>query len=246
LKVHFYLAQLYFADALEKNAIPHYESVIAQARNEFTEQALVRLSEIYLKDKNCDLAIEVLKRLESAAEYPQNTTFAQANLMKCYYEKQDFTNSELYSDKVLNNQKIDDNIKSDAQIIVARSAIKTNNDEKAKEAYAKLQKIAKGELAAEALYYDAYFNHKEQKFEASNILVEKYSSTYSGYKYFGAKSLVLMAKNYYGLNDSFQATEILQSIIDNFTEFPDVVSECQAELETIKAEEAKTNSSVTK
>ena len=246
LKVHFYLAQLYFADALEKNAIPHYEYVIAQARNEFTEQALVRLAEIYLKDKNCDLAIEVLIQLESAAEYPQNTTFAQANLMKCYYEKQDFTKSELYSDKVLNNQKIDDNIKSDAQIIVARSAIKTNNDAKAKEAYAKLQKIAKGELAAEALYYDAYFKYKEQKFEASNISVEKYSSTYSGYKYFGAKSLVLMAKNYFGLNDSFQATEILQSIIDNFSEFPDVVSECQSELETIKAEEAKTNSSVTK
>lgn len=246
LKVHFYLAQLYFADALEKNAIPHYEYVIVQSRNEFTEQALVRLAEIYLKDKNCDLAIEVLKQLESAAEYPQNITFAQANLMKCYYEKQDFTNSELYSDKVLNNQKIDDNIKSDAQIIVARSAIKTNNDVKAKEAYAKLQKIAKGELAAEALYYDAYFKHKEQKFEASNLSVEKYSSTYSGYKYFGAKSLVLMAKNYFGLNDSFQATEILQSIIDNFSEFQDVVSECQTELERIKAEEAKTNSSVTK
>jgi TolA-binding protein len=246
LKVHFYLAQLYFADALEKNAIPHYEYVIAQARNEFTEQALVRLSEIHLKDKNCDAAIVVLKQLETDAEYPQNITFAQANLMKCFYEKQDFTNSELYSDKVLNNQKIEDKIKSDAQIIIARSAIKTNNDAKAKDAYAKLQKIAKGELAAEALYYDAYFKNKEQKFEASNKSVEKYSSTYSGYKYFGAKSLVLMAKNYYGLNDSFQATEILQSIIDNFTEFPDVVSECQTELEKIKAEEAKTNSSVTK
>ena len=246
LKVHFYLAQLYFADALEKNAIPHYEYVIAQARNEFTEQALVRLSEIHLKEKNCDAAIVVLKQLETDAEYPQNITFAQANLMKCFYEKQDFMNSELYSDKVLNNQKIDDKIKSDAQIIIARSAIKTNNDAKAKDAYAKLQKIAKGELAAEALYYDAYFKNKEQKFDASNKSVEKYSSTYSGYKYFGAKSLVLMAKNYYGLNDSFQATEILQSIIDNFAEFPDVVSECQTELETIKAAEAKTNSSVTK
>ena len=245
LKVHFYLAQLYFADALEKNAIPHYEYVIAQARNEFTEQALVRLSEIYLKDKNCDLAIEVLKRLETDAEYPQNTTFAQSNLMKCYYEKQDYANSEIYSDKVLKNPKMDDNIKSDAQIIIARSAIKTNNEANAKEAYAKLQKIAKGELAAEALYYEAYFKNMEGKFDASNKAVEKYSSTYSGYKYFGAKSLLVMAKNYYGLKDSFQATEILQSIIDNFAEFTDLVTECQTELETIKAEEAKTNSSVT-
>ncbi|NHM02195.1 tetratricopeptide repeat protein [Flavobacterium difficile] len=246
LKVHFYLAQLYFADKLEKNAIPHYDYVIGQARNEFTEQALVRLSEIHLKDKNCDLAIPVLKQLETIAEYPQNTTFAQANLMKCYYEKQDFVNSESYSDKVLKNPKMDDKIKSDAQIIVARSAIKTNNDAKAKEAYAKLQKIAKGELAAEALYYDAYFKNKEGKFEASNKVVEKYSSLYSSYSYFASKSLLVMAKNYYELKDSFQATEILQSIIDNFEEFPDVVKECQTELDRIKAEEAKTNSSVTK
>lgn len=245
LKVHFYLAQLYFAEAFEKNTIPHYEYVIAQARNEFTEQALVRLSEIHLREKNCDAAIVVLKQLETNAEYPQNITFAQANLMKCYYEKQDFTNSELYSEKVVNNQKIEDNIKSDAQIIIARSAIKTSNNAKAKEAYAKLQKIAKGELAAEALYYEAYFKNKEGKFDASNKAVEKYSSTYSGYKYFGAKSLLVMAKNYYGLKDSFQATEILQSIIDNFEEFTDVVTECQTELETIKAEEAKKNSSVT-
>ena len=246
LKAHFYLAQLYFADKLEKNAIPHYDYVIGQARNEFTEQALVRLSEIHLKEKNCDLAIPVLKRLETDAEYPQNTTFAQANLMKCYYEKQDFTNSESYSEKVLKNPKMDNKIKSDAQIIIARSAIKTNNDAKAKEAYAKLQKIAKGELAAEALYYEAYFKHKEGKYAASNKVVEKYSATYSGYSYFASKSLFIMAKNYYGLKDSFQATEILQSIIDNFTEFPDVVTECQTELDRIKAEEAKTNSSVTK
>lgn len=246
LKVHFYLAQLYFADKLEKNATPHYEYVMNQSRNEFTEQALVRLSEIYLKDKNCDAAIPVLKRLETDAEYPQNTTFAQSNLMKCYYDKQDYPNSEIYSDKVLKNPKIEDKIKSDAQIIIARSAIKTNNEGKAKEAYAKLQKIAKGELAAEALYYDAYFKNKEGKYDASNKIVEKFASTYSGYKFFAAKSLIVMAKNYYGLKDSFQAVEILQSVIDNFAEFTDVVAEAQTELDRIKTEEAKTNSSVTK
>jgi hypothetical protein len=54
-----------------------------------------------------------------------------------------------------------------------------------------------------------------------------------------------MAKNFYGLKDSFQATYILDNIIKNFTDFPDVVSEAQTELDTIKREEAKTNSSIT-
>ena len=53
-----------------------------------------------------------------------------------------------------------------------------------------------------------------------------------------------MAKNFYALKDAFQATYILESVINNFSEFDDVVTEAQAELKKIKTEEAKTNSSV--
>lgn len=245
LKANFYLAQLYFADGLGTNAIPNYEYVIGKSRNEFTEQSLARLCEIHLKNKTYDKAIPVLQRLEAEADFPQNVTFAQSNLMKCYYDQKEYANAVVYADKVLANAKTDDKVKSDAQIIVARSAIKTNDEVKAKDAYAKLQKIAKGELAAEALYYDAYFKNKEAKFEASNVLVQKLAKDYSGYKYFGAKGLIVMAKNFYGLKDSFQATYILESVIKNFAQFEDVVTEAQTELDFIKGEEAKRNSSIT-
>ena len=107
-------------------------------------------------------------------------------------------------------------------------------------------KIAKGELAAEALYYDAYFKNKDGKFADSNKAVQKLAKDYSGYKYFGARGLIVMAKNYYRLKDSFQATSILDSVIENFADFPDVVQEAQTELNTIKTEESKINSSITK
>ena len=109
----------------------------------------------------------------------------------------------------------------------------------------KLNKIAKGELKAEALYYEAYFKNKEGKFDASNKVVEQIAVDYSGYKYFGSKALIIMAKNYFMLGDSFQATEILQSVIDNFATFKDVLTEAQSELERIKSEEAKRNESIT-
>jgi hypothetical protein len=142
------------------------------------------------------------------------------------------------------NPKMDNKVKSDAQIIVARSAIQTNDEVKARAAYAKLLAIAKGELAAEALYYDAYFKNKDGKFDASNATVQKLSKDYSGYKYFGAKGLVVMAKNFYGLKDSFQATYILDSVIKNFKSFPDIVEEAQTALNAIKATESETNSSI--
>lgn len=246
LKANFYLAQSYYADGLENNAVANYENVVSKSRSEFTEQSLARLCEIYLKTDNFTKAIPVLKRLETEADFPQNITFAQANLMRAYYGQKDYPNSVIYADKVLANTKTDNKVKSDAQIIVARSAIKAGDEEKAKIAYAKLLTIAKGELAAEALFYDAYFKNKEGKFAESNKTVQKIAKEYSGYKYFGAKSLVVMAKNYYGLKDNYQSTSILSSVIENFAEYADVITEAQTELDRIKTEEAKTNSSIEK
>jgi TolA-binding protein len=246
LKANYYLAQLYFSEGSESKSIPNYEYVIAQSRSEFTEQSLSRLAQIFLKNKEYDKAIPVLSRLENEADVPQNKTFAQSNLMKCFYENKDYPNSVVYAEKVLMNPKTDDNVKSDAQIIIARAAMQTGDEAKARAAYAKVMTIAKGELAAEALYYDAYFKNKDKKFEASNVAIQKLAKNYASYKYFGAKGLVVMAKNFYGLNDSYQATYILENVIQNFTDFQDVVSEAQTELDNIKAEESKTNSSITK
>jgi len=53
-----------------------------------------------------------------------------------------------------------------------------------------------------------------------------------------------MAKNFYALGDAFQATYILESVIENFKNFTDVVFKAEEELRKIKTEQAKTNSSI--
>ncbi|MBD0830551.1 tetratricopeptide repeat protein [Aestuariibaculum sediminum] len=244
LQAHFYVAQLYYKQNLAANAAPHYEYVINTPQNEFTEVALSRLSQYHLEAKNWEKAIPLLKRLEDEASLPQNVVFAQSNLMKANYQLELYSEAVTYAEKVLTNSKIDNKIKGDAHIIIARSAMKTGHENKAKLAYTQVESVATGETAAEALYYNAYFKHKEGAYEASNATVQKLAKDFSGYKYYSAKGLVLMAKNFYALNDAFQATYILESVIENFKEFSDVVDEATNELKSIKANEAKTNSSV--
>lgn len=244
LESHFYLAQQYYKKDLLENAQPHYRYVVEASKSEFTEQALVRLCEIYLTSNNWTEATPFLKKLEEEAAYPQNVLYAQSNLMNAYYQIKDFNNAEAYADKVLLNSKLDKKVKNDAQLVIARSAIETGNEEKAEVAYVKVAQNATGSVAAEALYYNAYFKNKEGRFESSNEIVQKLVKDYSSYKYFSSKGLVVMAKNFYALKDAFQATYILESVISNFTEFEDVVQEAQLELDKIKLEEAKTNSSI--
>ena len=244
LSAHFYLGQLQFRDEEKDQAIPHYKYVVEQSRSEFTEQALARLSQLYLENKNYQAAIPVLKRLEQEADFPQNITFAQSNLMKAYYQLENYESTVQYAEKVLQDTKIENNVKSDAQVFIARSAIKTGDEARAKTAYQEVKKIATGSLAAEAQYYDAYFKRKEDSFEASNEAAQILARDYSGYKKWGAKGLLLMGQNFYDLDDAYQATYILDALIENFQNYPDVIEEAKAELARIKSEQAETNSSV--
>lgn len=244
LKSNFYLAQLYFRDDQKDKAVEHYKFVVEKPRSEFSEQALARLSQIYLEKRNYKDALPLLKRLENESDFSQNVIYAQSNLMKSHYELKDLKQAVAYAEKVLANPGIENRVKSDAQKIIARSAFQTGDENRAKKAYAEILKIASGELAAEALYYDAYFKHKEGEFKASNESVQKLAKDYSGHKYYGAKGLVLMAKNFYALDDAYQATYILDNVISNFKDYPEVVEEAEAELKRIKTLEARTNSSV--
>ena len=241
---HFYLAQLYFKKELKENAAPHYKYVVETSRSEFTEEALLRLSQITLENKKWNEAIPVLKRLENESNFPQNTVFAQSNLMQANYQLNNYDEAVAYAEKVLSHSNLDNKVKSDAHVIIARSAIKTGNKDKAKTAYEQVELTATGETAAEALYYKTYFLHKEGKYEDSNKTAQRLAKDYSGYKYYGAKGLVVMAKNFNALGDAFQATYILESVIKNFSNYDDVVTEAQDELNKIKTEQAKTNASI--
>ncbi|WP_435137762.1 tetratricopeptide repeat protein [Formosa sp. A9] len=243
-QAHFYLAQLYYQKGLKVNAAPHYKAVVDAPRSEFTEEALMHLSQSYLDGKNWLDAIPVLERLENEATFPQNVVFAQSNLMKANYQLSKYKSAVAYAEKVLDNQSIDKKIQSDAQLIIARSAFNSNDMERAKSAYAEVSKIATGETAAEALFYNAYFKHKDGDYEGSNEAVQQLAKDYSAYKYFSAKGLVIMAMNYKELGDAFQATYILESVIENFGSFKDVTAEAQKQLNDIKKEQAKTNASI--
>jgi len=244
INVNFALAQLYFANGQKDQALPRYKAVADSGNGEYTEQALTRVCEIYVEKQNYNAAIPYLKQLESSAEIIENKTFAQSNLMKGYYGQKDYGQTIAYAEKVQGAPKLDDRIKSDAQIMIARSAIATNNESLAKTAYLDVKKIATGELAAEAWYYDAYFKNKEGNFEASNEAVQKLAKDYAGYKEWAGKGLVIMARNFYNLGDAFQATYILESVITNFAEFDEILVDAKAELAQIKAKEAESNSSV--
>src|SRR5690606_1813979 len=180
----------------------------------------------------------------ATADIPQNRTFAQSNLMKGLYGQKDYAQTIAYAEKVLAAPNIDDRIRSDAKVMIARSAMATGNEALARTAYAELRDMATGEIAAEAWYHDAFFKHGEGDFGASNESVQKLARDYASHKKWAGKGVLIMAKNFHGLGDAFQATYILESVIANFPDQEALVGDAKAELARIKAKEAESNSSI--
>ncbi len=244
LKAHYYLAKLYQKKGKKGRSAQHYKYIAEQAQNSYTVEAVRELADFQLKADNWTKAIPYLERLELLSTSPDDVIFAQSNLMKGYYHGKQYGKAIIYAEKVLVNNKSNQQVKNDANIIIARSSFKTNDEAKAKTYYEKVSTTASGKLVAEALYYIAYFQNKQGKYDLANKTIGKLTKKYAGYKYWAAKALVLMAKNTYAKGDAFNASYILESVIKNFTQYPDVVQEAHTELDKIKTNEAQKNSSV--
>lgn len=244
LTANFFLADAYTRTDQKEKAIPYYELILELDKNQFTEKSLVSVAYFYLDEENWEKAVEILSRLENEAETEQNIIFAQSNLMKGNYALKNFDAAVEYAEKVMENPKLEPKIISDAQIIIARSAFATGDYLKAQDAFKIVEETTSGELKAEAIYYDAFFKNEEGNYKLSNVSVQKLASEFSTFRYWGGKGLIIMAQNFYELEDAYQATYILESVIQKFSEFEDLVNDAQTELNTIKVKEAKTNSSV--
>lgn len=244
MEAYFALAQLHYTSGDADAALDPFKTVADSGTGEAREQALTRVCEILISKGDYPAAMPYLERLEQTADIPQNKTFAQSNLMKGYFGQEDYKRTLQYAEKVLSNPTLDDRIRSDARLMIARSAWETADMEKAQKAYEEVLEIATGRTAAEALYFRALFQRRQKAYEASNTSVQELARDYAAYKEWGGKGLVLMALNFEEMEDAFQATYILENVIENFGAYPELVREAETELARIREAESRRNASV--
>ncbi len=221
----FYLGDAYYGDNQDEKAIQYLEP-LAQKQNDFQEDALYDLGRIYIdkqKDEQAQYAYEALYKITQNKNY-KNT--CEVELMYLYDESGNTTQAKSMAEKVLANPKNSISVIEQAKLILARSYL-NGQMEKAKKEFAALENAQNPEVQAEAYYYNAFFKNKEKQYEASNQVIFDLTSNLSDQQYWGAKALILMADNYIYLKDTYQASYILEELIANYQDFPDVVQEAK-------------------
>ncbi len=225
LTSQYYLGDSYYQSEKDDEAIQYLEP-IAKRQNEYQEDALFSLGRIYLdneKDQQAQLAYEALYQITQNKNYQ---SFCETELMYLYDASENHPKATEMAQKVLQNDKNSEATLEQANVIIARSNITTHPDT-AKSQYKALENAKNPEVQAEALFYNAYFKNKNKAYEASNKVIFDLTSNLSDEQYWGARALVVMADNYYHLNDTYQATYILDEVIKSYSEYPDVIKEAK-------------------
>lgn len=224
---YFYIAESYYKENNYTEALKYYRYVLERPQNLFTEKALLISAKIHTLRENYHLLIPILRRLETVASYDQNVLYAQAGLMKAYREVDSCSSAIIYGRKVMEYTALENYLKQQAIQIVARCALRTQDTAQAIATYVLLEKEGRGETVAEALHYKALFLSIDKEYEKSNAVVSELAANHAGYKYWGAKSLLVMAGNFHHLKDDYQAFYILDNVIENFGQFNDVLMEAR-------------------
>ncbi len=200
---------------------------LATVQNDYQQDAQTRIAQIYIAQDNTAEAKKYLESLVTSSDVAIKN-FATIELMKIYADTKDFGKAETMADEVLKNTKNAASILESARVIKARSLMNSGKNRDAQAAFALLENSANTEVAAEALYAKAYYQNQAKAFKSSNETIFKLANNYAAEEYWGAKALLVMARNYIGLKDNYQASYTTDQIIANYRDFPEIVAEARA------------------
>ncbi len=212
---NYYAAECAFAEGDDEVALAGYEFVEGSGELSFRKRTVERLASLYYANEDYENAFTYFQQVVSLVGNADEGRRARLGLMRCAKALDDTPVIMQYAESLLQDEGLPVEWRSEALLNAAQSALALNDSANAKLYYTQVAAEIKGEAQAESNYYLAQFEYVQSKYEASNERIFWMIDNLPTYPQWRWKSLLLMAKNYAGLQDDFQANYTLDYIIDN-------------------------------
>lgn len=218
-------------------ALPAFEKVIELPVSEFTENALLKAARIHYDSLRYNKAYDYYQQLETIAQYPEHKQESIIGQMHCAFLNNQYNEAIAAAQKVLMAEKSSDDIKVEAHLTMARSAIATGDLALAQTEFSTTQKISQAEAGAEAQYNMALIQYQLNNLDQTTKLVYALADNYSSYDYWVVRGFILLSDVFVKQNDLFQARQTLESILGNYTNQDEIPLIAQRKLKLIKEQE---------
>ncbi|WP_259071390.1 tetratricopeptide repeat protein [Mucilaginibacter sp. X4EP1] len=220
-------------------AVNDYNVILNDWTSPYTEQSLISMGKLYIVQKKYNEAVSFLKKLETNSEYKSDYTFAINNLLFCYAQMEMPDDVLNYVKQVRDNEKSAQEDKFKTGLYAGLAYLQKGDTTKAVNEFDYTVANTKTVAAAEAKYNIANVQYLKGKYKTSQKTCFELVKDLPGYDYWVTKTFILLADNYVGLKDTFQAKATLQSVIDNYKGDDDILPTAKQKLDKLSSQDQK-------
>lgn len=212
-EVRYYLADSYYRSSDFENARVEFER-LSEFNNTWTGRTLDRLGNIYFRLEYYADAIANYQKLVDLRISPKDTYNGRIGLLKSYYIGQNFVNTITVADSIITSNWQPLNATRNALLYKVRSYLSLERYDDCRKAIESVEDRS-DVISAEVEYSGAKIEFLEGKYEASNEMLFEFNSAYGSYQSWIDRSYLLIADNYVGMGELFQAKATLNSILEH-------------------------------
>ncbi len=214
-------------------AVIDYNVILNDWTSAYSEQSLISMARLYIAQKKYNEAVVYLKRLETNSEYKADYTFAINNLLLCYAQMGAADDALKYVKLVRGNEKSAQEDKFKTGLYAGQAYLQKGDTTSAVKEFEYTVTNTKTVNAAEAKYNIARVQYLKGQYKTSQKTAFELIKELPNYDYWVTKTFILLADDYVGLNDTFQAKATLQSIIDNYKGDDDILPTAKQKLDQL-------------
>lgn len=240
LNARFYLGEALYNQGKYSESLEHYLFVARQPLNAFSEQALVKGSELLFNGSRFTEALELYDRLETVSNNQWNIVKALAGQMRCEFKLEKYRDAIESADKVMKADKSNAELKSEASYISAKSLYNLGNYDQALNGMRDAAVATNTATGAEAKYLLADIYFRKQNYADAEKEILDFIDKGTSHQFWLAKSFILLADIYVHRKDDFQAKHTLKSLLENYPVDDDgIKAEASRKLGEVEAREKR-------
>lgn len=155
------------------------------------------------------------EKLMTLSEKPEDFRRANEGLMRCAVGLKNAAASVQYAEAVLADDKHAPEVRNEALAVRARGYLAQGDSASARRAYDEVVAKTKGTIQAEGYFRQAEFLACAKNYAASNEVLFALIDNHPSDEVWRHQGLLLLAQNYWGLNDPFQAQYTLDFLLED-------------------------------
>lgn len=234
-QANYYLGMTYLSLKNTHDALRAFQAVLTYPDSKFGEDALARVAEIQMSEKNYQDAYETYKQMGQKATAAENQLAARTGMLRTAALLGLHAETRDAAERLLSDAKLAPALAAEARFEKAGAEMALGHPDRAVEEWKILMKDPRDRYGAEATYLLGQYYYDEGRTDEAEKLMQAFLEKGTPHQYWLARGFILLSDVYRKKGDDFQAKQYLLSLRNNYkSEGDDISDRIESRLEQLE------------